>query len=65
MNSFGNCAECGCPLEAKWFIEDEYETTTFGVMYRTGRQRHAVDYLFCPDCGKKYCVDDSFDGPWR
>lgn len=53
---YGNCSECGSSLIPVWFIEEEYET---------GRTRKAVDYLFCPNCLNKECVDDSFDGPWR
>lgn len=63
--NFGDCPECGYPLEAVWFTEDEYKITDFGAMYRTGRKRRAVDYLLCPWCGKKQCVDDTFDGQWR
>lgn len=63
-NSFGYCPDCGAPLEAVWFIEEEYKTA-YGTMYRTGRKRRAVDYLVCQDCFTKQCVDDSFDGPWH
>jgi len=63
--NYGTCPHCGCPLSAVWFWEEEYKVTNFGDMYKTGRKRHAVDYLICDDCGKKQCVDDSFDGPWR
>lgn len=62
---FGDCPNCGSPLNAVWFTEEEYKITDFGAMYRTGRKRRAVDYLLCEYCGKKQCVDDSFDGPWR
>lgn len=65
VDVFGNCPECGYPLTAVWFTEDEYNVTSFGNMYRTGRQRRAVDCLICEACGKKQCVDDSFDGEWR
>ena len=61
---FGNCAECGHPLTAVWFTEEEYETVS-GIMTKTGRKRRAVDYLVCESCRCKYCVDDSFDGEWR
>ena len=33
--------------------------------HRTGRVKNAVDYLYCPECGRTYIVDDSFDGPWQ
>lgn len=62
---YGNCPECGYPLEAVWFTEEEYKVTSFGSQYKTGRKRRAVDYLICDICGKKQCVDDSFDGAWR
>lgn len=62
---YGDCPECGYPLEAVWFTEEEYKTTSFGSLYRTGRVRRAVDYLVCEVCGKKQCVDDTFDGAWR
>lgn len=61
---YGNCPECGCSLEAVWFTEEEYATTSNGIQYRTGRKRRAIDYLVCENCGKKQCVDDSFDGAW-
>ena len=51
-------------MEAVWFIDEEYKTMQ-GMMYKTGRKRQAVDYLVCPVCYKRECVDDSFDGPWR
>lgn len=63
--TFGICPECGYSLEAVWFVDEEYKTTQFGAMYRTGRKRWAVDYLVCEVCGKKQCVDDTFDGPWK
>jgi len=62
---FGTCPHCGYALEPVYFTEEEYQTTSFGVRYKTGRTRRAVDYLVCEVCGKKQCVDDSFDGPWR
>lgn len=62
---FGDCPECGYPLEAVWFTEKEYKVTSFGSQYKTGRKRRAVDYLLCNVCGKKQCVDDTFDGAWR
>lgn len=62
---YGNCPECGYPLEAVWFTEEEYKVTYFGSQYKTGRKRRAVDYLICDVCWKKQCVDDSFDGAWR
>ena len=57
---FGLC-ECGAPLKAMWYIAKEcnkYE-------HETGRVKNAVDYLYCPECGRTYIVDDSFDGPWQ
>lgn len=64
-DDFGLCPYCGSPLEAVWFTEDEYKISSSGAPYKTGRTRRAVDYLFCEPCGKKQCVDDSFDGEWR
>lgn len=63
-NVFGCCPECGYPLEAVWFTEEEYKVIC-GTMCKTGRKRKAVDYLFCEVCEKKQCVDDTFDGAWR
>lgn len=63
ISKFGECAFCGAHLEAVWFTEYEYNTTD-GITYKTGRKRHAVDYLFCPECNKKFCIDDSFDSCW-
>jgi hypothetical protein len=51
-------------MEAVYFVEDEYEVTSFGTRHKTGRWRRAVSHLTCPLCGKNECVDDSFDGPW-
>lgn len=62
-SDFGICEDCGVELEAVWFTEYEYRTIN-GSMYRTGRYRNAVDYLICPMCLNKQCVDDSFDGLW-
>ena len=64
MCTYGECSNCGSPLEAEWFFEEEYKTYE-GRLYKTGRTRYAVDYLICPNCGIKECVDDSFDEPWR
>ena len=58
---YGNCAECGESLMATLFID--YERDDSGML--TGRQRIDVDYLFCPLCGEKYCVDDTFAQPWH
>ena len=63
MSKYGQCENCGTDLEAVWFEEEEYETA-HGVRYKTGRKRRAVDYLICPICLERECVDDSFDGPW-
>lgn len=63
ISKFGECSLCGARLEAVWFTEYEYNITD-GIIYKTGRKRHAVDYLFCPKCNKKFCVDDSFDSCW-
>lgn len=64
MSKYGECSNCGAELEAVWFTEYEYKTNQ-GIMYKTGRKRRAVDYLICPICMRKECVDDSFDGPWQ
>ena len=63
MSKYGECSVCGESLEAVWFIEEEYNTFE-GRMYKTGRKRRAIDYLVCPECDHKECIDDSFDGPW-
>lgn len=60
---YGECCECGTSLEPIWFIEEEHKVE-YGCMYKTGRKRRAVDYLICPYCLHKECVDDSFDGDW-
>ena len=62
-NKYGNCCRCDAPLQPVWFTEEEYRTK-YGHMYKTGRKRSAVDYLICPVCLHKECVDDSFDGGW-
>lgn len=63
-NTYGTCLRCGCDLQPVWFIDEECKITN-GYMYKTGRKRRAVDYLECPYCFKKECVDDSFDEEWR
>lgn len=63
-NVYGLCPECDIELEPVWFIEEEYKTEC-GIMYKTGRKRRAVDYLICPCCLQKQCVDDSYDGVWH
>lgn len=62
---YGYCEKCGSALNPLWFIEEEYKITADGFWYKTGRTRRAVDYLECPNCFARYCVDDSFDGPWH
>lgn len=61
---FGTCECCGGSLVPVTFTEHEYKTVG-GIQIRTGRKRCAVSHLECADCLKRYCVDDSFDGPWR
>lgn len=62
MNSgFGICDRCKTPLEADWFIDKEFYPNSNTL---TGRTRLAVNFLYCPCCGEKYPVDDSFDGNW-
>lgn len=58
--NFGWCSCCGTNLLASWFIEEEYKRG-----YKTGRVRQATKYLYCPNCGRIKCVDDSFDGEWH
>ena len=59
---YGYCEDCGVPLSANLFTDIEFYPKTATP---TGRTRLAVNYLYCPKCLKKLCVDDSFDGPWR
>ena len=64
--SFGTCSSCGENLKPVWFVEEEtIVDPIFHTLIHTGRTRRAVDYLECPYCGCKECVDDSFDGPWE
>lgn len=58
---FGTCDKCGEQLTADWFIDEEFYPES---CITTGRTRLAVNYLFCPQCGEKYVVDDTFDGNW-
>ena len=62
---YGKCSSCGTELEAVWFIEAEekYDSGT-KTYYKTGRKRKNTNYLECPICGHKECVDDSFAGEW-
>ena len=59
MSNFGSCEDCNTEIEPVYFLEKEYRNRL-----PTGRVRNAVDYLVCPVCLKKTCVDNSFDGPW-
>lgn len=61
---YGYCVECGYPLEPVYFEEKE-EKIVQGIRIPTGRVRTAVNYLYCPMCGHKEVVDDTFDEPWR
>ena len=56
---YPECETCGSKMEPVYFLEEEYEGPV-----KTGRKRRAVSHFECPWCGKKKCVDDSFDGPW-
>lgn len=60
---YGTC-ECGGELAPVWFEEEEHVVRD-GNMYRTGRKRTACSHLVCIECFKNYCVDGTFDGPWR
>lgn len=61
-NVYGECV-CGNELSPVWFTE--YETEKIGgYSYKTGRKRRACSHLICENCGKEYCVDDTFDGEW-
>ena len=62
---YGSCEYCGSPLQPVWFTEKEYEISSNGVRYATGRQRRACSHLVCMDCLKNFAVDDTFDGPWE
>lgn len=61
---YGNCKYCGTQLKPVRFREDEYKIEG-KMMYKTGRNRLAVDFLICEKCLRHYCADDTFDGPWR
>lgn len=58
-NKYGRCS-CSADLEPVWCEEKEWINGAY-----TGRIRSNVNYLICPVCLKKQCVDDSFAGPWR
>ena len=59
---FGNCTKCNKPLRPVYFVEEEIGNC--GIP--TGRIRDAVDYLYCPICGKKEAIDgETGSGPWR
>lgn len=59
---YGVCERCGTKLQvSEWFTEYEYDEKGMP----TGRTKKAVSSLICPCCLKNYCVDDTFDEPWR
>lgn len=59
---FGTCDKRGAQLTADWFIDEEFYPNSNTL---TGRTRLAVNFLYCPCCGEKYLVDDTFDGEWH
>lgn len=60
--NYGQCDKCGENLQVtEWY--DEYERDNEG--HFTGRKRRAVSSLFCPNCFKKFCIDDTFDKDWH
>jgi hypothetical protein len=59
---YGTC-ECGAPLSPVWFIEEEHKVIC-GEYIKTGRKRRACSHLECEYCGRRYPVDDTFDGGW-
>lgn len=59
---FGEC-ECGYGLQPVYYEEAETKRYDWGEV-KTGRYRKACSHLFCDYCGRQYCVDDTFDGPW-
>lgn len=61
---FGYCDRCYGDIRPVWFTEEEIQVVD-GHQYHTGRTRRAVSHLECICCMKKFCVDDTFDGPWR
>lgn len=58
---FAECECCGGEVTRVMFLEDEYDK----YHHKTGRKRWACSHLECKVCGKKYAIDDSFDGPWH
>jgi uncharacterized protein with PIN domain len=54
------CDKCGNITVKIWFKEIEYRK---GIP--TGRERNAVSHMLCENCGKTFCVDDTFDGDWH
>lgn len=67
-NKFGYCPYCHAPLEAIWFKEYEYKRAYvdgYSSIYKTGRFRLNVNYLYCPDCEYQTTVDDTFALEWR
>jgi hypothetical protein len=61
-NDYGLCDVCQIPLQANTFIDKEFYPNSNTL---TGRTRFAVNFLYCPCCGKKFVIDDSFDGNWH
>jgi len=60
MSEYGTCEECNVDLEAYCFTEKQYDSYNLP----TGYIKSAVSHLYCPRCGKEFCVDDTFDGDW-
>ena len=51
---------CGSSMLPVYFTEHERNS----MNGKTGRVRSACSHLECDNCGKKVCIDDSFDEPW-
>lgn len=64
-NELLKCNKCEVPLAFDFFIKEE-EKLIDGHWIKTGRKRTNVNYLYCPNCGKTYCVDgETFAGEYK
>ena len=62
---YGSCPRCGSGFRPVRFEEKEevFDPVTHGLV-ETGRTRWAIDYLICPWCGEKQCVDGDCGVLW-
>lgn len=68
IERFGRCPHCDAVMEAMWFTEHEHKKAYvdgYTTIYKTGRKRLNVDYIYCPECDYQSTVDDTYAMEWK